>query len=307
MYDLIGDIHGYASILEELLSKLGYKKRNGSYRHPHRKAIFVGDYIDRGPEIRETLWLVRSMTDTGEAIALMGNHEFNAILFNEPDGKGGYLRPRTQKNKKQHGGTLEQFTGREEEYQSYISWFKTLPLFFETEDLRAIHACWDEDMVEELREYAPNGVLEPEHFRMAGERTHRLYTLTEVLLKGKEVRLPEGRTFLDKEGHERSEMRIRWWLNPQEVTLREWSIIRDLDGLSDFPINPEYLSESCYDEDSRPVFFGHYWLDGTPVVQRSNICCLDYSIGKQDKLVAYRFDGQETLCEEHLEWVEYRE
>ena len=78
MIDLIGDIHGHADKLEELLLKLGYAKNNGAYSHPHRKVLFVGDYIDRGPKIRETLEIVKSMVDSENAIALMGNHEYNA-------------------------------------------------------------------------------------------------------------------------------------------------------------------------------------------------------------------------------------
>ena len=79
MTDLIGDIHGHADKLEKLLLKLGYKKSNGVYAHPKRKVLFVGDYIDRGPKIRETLEIVKSMVDSNNAIALMGNHEYNAI------------------------------------------------------------------------------------------------------------------------------------------------------------------------------------------------------------------------------------
>ena len=58
MIDFIGDIHGHADKLEALLIKLGYFKVNGAYSHPHRKVLFVGDYIDRGPKIRETLQIV---------------------------------------------------------------------------------------------------------------------------------------------------------------------------------------------------------------------------------------------------------
>jgi len=50
MYDLIGDIHGYACELEALLDKLGYRDSNGVFAHPNRRAIFLGDFIDRGPE-----------------------------------------------------------------------------------------------------------------------------------------------------------------------------------------------------------------------------------------------------------------
>ena len=59
-YDVIGDIHGHSDELEVLLQKLGYIRANGVYSHPTgRKVVFVGDFIDRGPKIRETLHLVR--------------------------------------------------------------------------------------------------------------------------------------------------------------------------------------------------------------------------------------------------------
>ena len=63
MYDFIGDIHGYADKLEELLVKMGYTLKGNGYVHPNRKVFFVGDYIDRGPKIKKTLKIVRSMVD----------------------------------------------------------------------------------------------------------------------------------------------------------------------------------------------------------------------------------------------------
>ena len=59
MYELIGDIHGHAAALQQLLGKLGYTRHKGVYRHSERQAIFFGDFIDRGPQIRETLEIVR--------------------------------------------------------------------------------------------------------------------------------------------------------------------------------------------------------------------------------------------------------
>ena len=81
MYDIIGDIHGHADKLEELLLKLGYTKNHKQYSHRERKALFLGDYIDRGPKSHEVLKIVKHMVDGGHAIALMGNHEYNAICF----------------------------------------------------------------------------------------------------------------------------------------------------------------------------------------------------------------------------------
>ncbi|MBP6235158.1 MAG: metallophosphoesterase [Saprospiraceae bacterium] len=67
MTDFIGDIHGHASKLELLLRKLGYELKSGTYNHTERKLLFIGDYIDRGPQIRETLHLVRNMVENGIA------------------------------------------------------------------------------------------------------------------------------------------------------------------------------------------------------------------------------------------------
>jgi hypothetical protein len=109
--DVIGDIHGYADKLRALLSQLGYEQSGGVYGSPDRRAIFVGDLIDRGPKIGEVLEIVEGMLRVGTAQIVMGNHEFNALCYHTPDGKGGYLRPRTKKNCAQHAATrLRTFT-----------------------------------------------------------------------------------------------------------------------------------------------------------------------------------------------------
>ncbi|MCC6845739.1 MAG: metallophosphoesterase [Bacteroidetes bacterium] len=43
--------------------------------------MFIGDYIDRRPQIPETLTIIKSMVKKGNAIALTGNHEYNALCF----------------------------------------------------------------------------------------------------------------------------------------------------------------------------------------------------------------------------------
>jgi len=48
-YDITGDIHGQADKLEALLRTLGYRDTAGAWRHPERQAIFVCDFLDRGP------------------------------------------------------------------------------------------------------------------------------------------------------------------------------------------------------------------------------------------------------------------
>ena len=87
-YDIVGDIHGHANKLQRLLQRLGYEERDGIYRHASRQLVFVGDLIDRGPEIRRTLQIVRAMVDAGTARAVMGNHELNALLYHTKGSDG---------------------------------------------------------------------------------------------------------------------------------------------------------------------------------------------------------------------------
>jgi len=81
MYDLIGDIHGHADELEQLLQKLNYTlNSNGVYHHPTRKVIFAGDFIDRGPKIRRTLQIAKGMTDAPLAPSLCDGVEHSRWL-----------------------------------------------------------------------------------------------------------------------------------------------------------------------------------------------------------------------------------
>lgn len=76
-FDIIGDVHGCADELEELLGRLGYlRDTTGLWRHPGaRRVVFLGDLVDRGPRIIDTLRLARRMVDAGTALCVAGNHE----------------------------------------------------------------------------------------------------------------------------------------------------------------------------------------------------------------------------------------
>ena len=103
-YDIIGDIHGRSDTLESLLDELGYVRDvGGVYRHPERRSIFLGDFIDRGPHQRESIWIVRAMIDADAAQSVIGNHEYSPIAYATPDEKtGGFLRANSEKNRRQH-------------------------------------------------------------------------------------------------------------------------------------------------------------------------------------------------------------
>ena len=298
--DFIGDIHGYAEELKDLLSKLGYERSdNSGYAHPSRKVIFVGDYIDRGKQNIEVINIVRKMVASGNAIALCGNHEHNAICFNTLT-RDGYLRKHLVKNFVQHSQTLIEFQGKQNEYDDMIKWFKTLPLYYETSDFRVAHACWDDESIEYLKKYTNNGVLSDKQYLELVNKKGPLNQAVEIVCKGKEMTLPNNETFKDKDGAERKEMRIKWWINPREHSLKELSIM-GLDSLSD-DILVDHKG-TYYGDEEKPVFFGHYWLQGKPKLMKKNVCCLDYSVAKDGLLCAYRYNGEAELSEDNFVWV----
>lgn len=300
MIDIIGDIHGHADKLEELLRKLGYEKTSGIYSHPDRKVLFVGDYIDRGPKIRETLDIVKAMVDSDDAIALMGNHEYNALCFHFQETNGGHLRKHLIKNIIQHYETLKQFQNRQSEYEDYLEWFKTLPLYYENDTFRAVHACWDNNNIQYLRKILVNDRLTDELIYQSAEKGTRLNEAVEQTLKGKEIKLPEELSFTDKDGTKRTEIRIKWWEDPLQMTYKSISV-EPLDNLPEEPVEIAVLkSTDYYQSGYKKVFFGHYWLKGEPSLYKDNVCCVDYSVAKGGELVAYRMDGNDILENDNL-------
>jgi hypothetical protein len=265
--------------------------------------LFVGDYIDRGPKIRETLEIVKAMVDSENAIALMGNHEYNALCFHFQETEGGHLRKHLIKNIIQHYETLKQFQNRQKEYEDYLEWFKSLPLFYETNKFKAVHACWDNNNIEYLRKTLVNDRLTDELIYQSVKKGTELNETIEITLKGKEIKMPDGLFFTDKDGTKRNEIRIKWWEDPSKTTYKSISV-EPLDNLPEQPIELSALkSLDFYRDDDKKVFFGHYWLKGEPSLYKENICCLDYSIAKGGKLVAYRLNGEKNLDSKNLIYV----
>jgi protein phosphatase len=81
-FDIIGDVHGCHAELAELLASLGYEigPDGRSARHPGgRRAMFLGDLVDRGPATPAVLRLVMGMADDGSALCIPGNHEVKLL------------------------------------------------------------------------------------------------------------------------------------------------------------------------------------------------------------------------------------
>jgi hypothetical protein len=125
---------------------------------------------------------------------------------------GGHLRIRSEKNTIQHQAFLDEYESNPHDWAETIEWFKTFPLWLDLDGLRVIHACWERDSVDRILELQ-NGsnLLSDELLHASAERSTWQFKAVETLLKGKEIPLPDGTHFHDKDGNKRHNIRIRWW------------------------------------------------------------------------------------------------
>jgi diadenosine tetraphosphatase ApaH/serine/threonine PP2A family protein phosphatase len=149
-FDVIGDVHGCTDELVELLEKLGYEvrfegegtDRRAVTRAPDgRRAFFVGDFVDRGPNSPDTLRIVMDLFARGHACAVMGNHDDKFLRWL----KGHDV-------KMAHGleRTAEQFSTESEAHREKVREFlERLPSYAWLADGRLViaHAGIQEDMI----------------------------------------------------------------------------------------------------------------------------------------------------------------
>ena len=300
-YDIIGDVHGHADELVELLHLMDYRLDGDVWRHRTRTAVFVGDLIDSGPAQVETVRVVKAMVDAASALIVLANHEFNAIAWHspDPDHAGEYLRPHTVKNKRQHRDFLDQFGEDSAAHHEALAWFMTLPLWLDLGDLRVVHACWDPAAMAAVADLVDSAdSLTPGLVEAASRKGSPEYDAIEHLLKGPEIDIDPA--FLDSRENPRSRARFRWW-DPAVDTLRAAAVIPDdatTVGGDPYPVLPDTPIDRAplapY-RDEIPLFYGHYWETGTPDVSGPHSACVDYSAGNGGPLVAYRWSGESVL------------
>jgi hypothetical protein len=308
-YDIIGDIHGHALPLAALLHKLGYDRQRGVYRHPRRTALFVGDFIDRGPSQRGVIDIVRPMVDSGAALAVMGNHEFNAICYHSSHPQSGTaLRRHSRKNFLQHRAFLDEYPLAAAHTTELIAWFRRLPLFLEVDGIRIVHACWHPPSMGVLAPWlTAANQLSPELLLRAAQEHTPQFAAVETLLKGMEMPLPGNHHFDDKDGVPRRRIRTRWWRSDAR-TYRDFAVVQP-QALAQIPALPlpDEVRRHEYPRDAVPVFFGHYWFSGTPARLTPNAACLDYSVARGGRLTAYRWCGEARLDNAHFVAVGHAE
>jgi len=312
-YDIIGDIHGCGDTLIILLLKLGYQHEDGCYRHPTRKAVFVGDIIDRGPHILEALAVVKAMVDNGAALCILGNHEINALAYTtqrpvtnaENSLHREFVRPHNARNNRQISETLTQFAAYPELWRTYLDWFMTLPLYLELDGMRVVHACWDDNVVNRLIKEHSGPYIDKAFLIATCDYASFEARAIDTLTRGTDLPLPNKRKMTGSDGLTRGFFRTKFWArNPKSFKDVVFQPDPLPDDLLDYPLDESHTRHLLeYGGHEPPVFVGHYWLQGKPKPIKDNIACVDYSAVKYGRMVAYRYSGEQTLNEDHFEWV----
>lgn len=138
---IIPDIHGYVKALEGLLSQIQPSKSD--------LLIFLGDYIDRGPDSKGVIDKVMQLQEDGyQIVALRGNHESYMLeaYYQALNMGGGFFQKKNQKQKAwfEHGGkeALKSFGVKDlrKVPQKYIQWMEKTSLYYQTSEYIIVHA-----------------------------------------------------------------------------------------------------------------------------------------------------------------------
>ena len=248
-----------------------------------------------GLKQKRVVEIAQSMVECGDAIVLMGNHEFNAISYAAPLENGGYARPHTSDNEKHHKEFLDEYPFGSDDHAEIIAFFKRMPLWLELDEFRVVHACWHQPSMLALMPYLDesNCIKDDDFYRLVGSKSEPCYSALETVLKGPEVRLPEGASFADKDGKKREHARINWWkLHKGEY--HAFAVAADVVNGHDMTHQYAEAMEYMYNKEHPAIFFGHYWQreEENEHKHETNSTCLDWSVAKGGRLRAYRWNGE---------------
>ena len=303
MYDVVGDVHGYYDALHRLMLQMGYVYNGGQHRffHPEgRKTIFVGDYIDRGTENVKTVRLVRNMTQFGNAHAIMGNHDFNAVMMTipHPDYPDEFLRRHSASNLRQQKTYLDEVRGNPKLHQEMTDWFKSLPVYLQIDKINVVHASWYPTGIDYLTRAGhldERGCLTDSGWYAAGDKHSDSHEYFDVLLKGLKEDIPKNAEFIDSNGHNRRSARIAWWnANPKTngdayASMPQSSFLKKPFHNANRGGHAATIANDLVKmPNDEHIFFGHISILGEPKPLNHNVTCVDYGIGKGGCLTAFR-------------------
>ena len=314
--DIVGDVHGEFSALQDLLSHLGYNQYG---EHPQgRRLVFVGDLCDRGPQSPQVISFVQKLTSRELAQCVLGNHELNLLCQSRKEGNGWHY----EDNHDHREGKFLDATPLTvaSERDNIRQFLDTLPLGLERGDLRIAHAAWHASSIASARIATQS----------AGELYHQINAKTRANAEA------SGLT-------ERADAENRQWAKQLKIKVPPVPLLENIgrmdealqmnnfvrvitSGVERLAEAPFYSSgkwRMCqrvpwWEEysDETPVVVGHYWrwpsrelqqqyskgeidlfAEAAPnewVGAKNNVFCVDFSIGarfkERDKGAIQAFD-----------------
>ncbi len=296
--DFIGDIHGYYNELKSLLLKLEYRKEEKIWQHKSRKALFLGDFINKGPDSLKVIKHIKRMVDNGKAYAILGNHElyFLEYYYSKKHNKKTRLRQSQQRQIKK---ILKKFETAEE-IDLYADWLSSLPFYYKFKKARAVHAYWSDKNIKVINRRTKNKKLKYRDIKEIFKQKSKFSKAVWQTTKGVEFRIPK-KIIKENKNILQSNFRIKWWIDYKSKTFNEISFDSRI-TLPDIQIKKKYVrSYDIYNISMPPIFFGHYCLTKHKHIQEVNICCLDGCIaGGGKNIKAYRWSGENQLSKEKL-------
>lgn len=301
LLDIVGDIHGEYDALLTLMQHLGYDA-HGS--HPDQRfLVFVGDFCDRGPNSPAVLALVQQLVESGRAYAVLGNHEINLLREEAKDGSGWFFDERVAKDNTKYAPYKRPAA---EERTQIVKFLSSLPIGLERDDLRVIHAAWQQDEIAIARTLSVGSVLK--HYDVWEKQSKRLAAESQI-----EQRMAAE---LDSWEHDLEDMHkeppFMHALADYEASKQMTNPLKVLtSGVERKGLTPFFSSGKWrfvervqwWDEyeDVTPVIIGHYWrrvnkIDrasigkGDPDLfentrpcawhgKHGNVFCVDFSVG----------------------------
>lgn len=132
----IGDIHGCFDLVQDLFNKI--KQHNSIVSAEKTTIVFLGDYIDRGPQSAQVVEFLRGLKDDDKVsyIMLKGNHE--NMMVNVDDfwlPNGGVAAIQSYEN--YYGEWWEEWLAKDAE------WMNGLPTRYQDDHRAYVHAAFD--------------------------------------------------------------------------------------------------------------------------------------------------------------------
>ncbi|QZT36702.1 metallophosphoesterase [Halosquirtibacter xylanolyticus] len=299
-YDIIGDVHGHASLLKMLLKELGYQENDGVWFHRERKAIYCGDFINRGPEIVETFEIVKRMCEGGHAYAVLGNHEFSLMIWHSFKGKDLMKPNLVKKAGRLCKSTRLAFKEQELSLKEYVKWLRSLPLFLEFDGFRVVHASWSEKAVGIISSLRGDQSWRKSEIREMVLDNGAMMNAVSLLVHGPIMTMPKDIKVYCSRGLNRKVFRLKWWCTPLPDTFRE-ICFEGRYTLPEYTIPKEIMpSVEVYSPSAPAVFCGHYCrADGAQLLSH-NIVCVDSCISHSNMLSAYKHSIRASITRDNF-------